>query len=156
VLYRQCSNLQRPNGPNAADTGNRASAMSTSAAVAEWVCPAGPNLLAPDVVYNPLKNDMGCSDDEVEASGFEEPRCWFRFTDNRYVGLENRMANLADFCRREHPDGIAGYADGGGVALLVAAARDAGHDEIRPYASHAPPDKAECCRPIVNCLARQT
>lgn len=101
------------------------------AALAEWIYPAGPNRLEPDVVYNLLKYDMGCSDDEVEAFGFEEPRCWFRFTDNQYVGLENSMAYLADFCRRERPDGIAGYSNGGGAALLVAAAREAGHEAFQ-------------------------
>jgi len=97
------------------------------AELAAWVYPAGPNLLEPDVVRNLPKNDMGCTDDEVNAFGFEEPRCWYRFTDNRYVGLENSMIHLADVCRRERPDGIAGYSNGGGAAQLVAAAREAGH-----------------------------
>jgi hypothetical protein len=101
------------------------------AELAEWVYPAGPNLLERDVVYNLLKNEMGCSDEEVEAFNIEGPRCWFRFTDNRYVGLENSMAYLADFCRRERPDGIAGYSNGGGAALLVAAAREAGHEAFQ-------------------------
>lgn len=101
------------------------------AGLAEWVCPAGPHLLEPDVVRSLLKNDMGCTDDEVEAFGFEEPRCWFRFTDNRYVGLEDSMAFLAEVCRRERPDGIAGYSNGGGVAQLVAAAREAGHEAFQ-------------------------
>ena len=101
------------------------------AELAEWVYPAGPNLLEPDVVRNLLKHDMGCTDEEVEAFGFEEPRCWFRFTDNRYVGLENGMAHLAEVCRRERPDGIAGYSNGGGAAQLVAAAREAGHEAFQ-------------------------
>lgn len=101
------------------------------AGLADWVYPAGPNLLEPQVVYNLLKNDMGCTDAEVEAFGFEEPRCWFRFTDNRYVGLEASMAQLAEFCRRERPDGIAGYSNGGGAAQLVAAQRDAGHEAFQ-------------------------
>ena len=100
-------------------------------ALAEWVYPAGPNLLDAQVVHNLLKNDMGCSDEEVAAFGFEEPRCWFRFTDNRYVGLEHSMACLEDYCRRERPDGIAGYSNGGGAALLVAAAREAGHEAFQ-------------------------
>ena len=91
------------------------------AELAEWVYPAGPNRLDPDVVRNLLKNEMGCTDAEVEAFGLEEPRCWFRFTDNRYVGLEASMDYLADVCRRERPDGIAGYSNGGGAAQLVAA-----------------------------------
>lgn len=99
--------------------------------LAEWVYPAGPNLLEPDVVRNLLKNEMGCTDDEVESFGFEEPRCWFRFMDNRYVGLENCMASLADVCRRERPDGVAGYSNGAGAAQLVAAAREAGHEAFQ-------------------------
>lgn len=99
--------------------------------LAEWVYPAGPNLLEPGVVDNLLRNQMGCTDDEVAAFGFEEPRCWFRFTEDRYVGLDKAMAYLADFCRRERPDGIAGYSNGGGAALLVAAARDAGHPDFQ-------------------------
>jgi hypothetical protein len=101
------------------------------APLAEWVYPAGPNQLEADVVYSLLKNDMGCTDEEVAAWGFEEPRCWFRFTDDRYVGLEDSMAYLADFCRRERPDGIAGYSNGGGAAILVAAAREAGHEAFQ-------------------------
>lgn len=101
------------------------------AGLAEWIYPAGPHLLEPDVVRSLLKNDMGCTDDEVEAFGFEEPRCWFRFTDNRYVGLEDSMAFLAEVCRRERPDGIAGYSNGGGAAQLVAAAREAGHEAFQ-------------------------
>jgi hypothetical protein len=97
----------------------------------DWLYPAGPNLLEPQVVYNLLKNDMGCTDEEVEAFGFEDPRCWFRFTDNRYVGLEASVEALADFCRRERPDGIAGYSNGGGAALLVAAAREAGEEAFQ-------------------------
>ncbi len=194
------------------------------AGLAECVYPAGPNLLEPDVVRSLLKNDMGCTDDEVEAFGFEEPRGWFRFTDNRYVGLEDSMVYLADVCRRERPDGIAGYSNGGGAAQLVAAAREAGHpdfqsirflmsfagatsptmqrhireylgpnhgkitiptiifgsqhdpmlanaqqmaadlfercelaiaDEMRPYANHALPDRAECYERIVNFVKAQ-
>jgi hypothetical protein len=101
------------------------------AELAEWIYPAGPNLLEPDVVRSLLKNDMGCTDEEVEAFGFEETRCWFRFTDNRYVGLENCMAHLAEVCGRERPDGIAGYSNGGGAALLVAAARESGHPDFQ-------------------------
>ncbi|MDH4174530.1 MAG: serine hydrolase family protein [Gammaproteobacteria bacterium] len=101
------------------------------AGLAEWVYPAGPNLLEPDVVQSLLKNDMGCTDEEVQAFGFEEPRCWFRFTDNRYVGLEASMASLAEVCRRERPDGIAGYSNGGGAAQLVAALHEAGHADFQ-------------------------
>jgi hypothetical protein len=97
----------------------------------DWIYPAGPNLLEPDVVRGLLKNDMGCTDGEVEAFGFEEPRCWFRFTDDRYVGLEKSMVYLAEVCRRERPDGIAGYSNGGGAAQLVAAAREAGHPDFQ-------------------------
>jgi hypothetical protein len=194
------------------------------AELAEWVYPAGPNRLEPDVVRNLLKNGMGCTDDEVEAFGFEDPRCWFRFTEDRYVGLEESMVYLAEVCRRERPDGIAGYSNGGAAAQLVAAAREAGHadfqsvrflmsfagatspmmqlhireylgpdharitiptilfgsrhdpmlanaeqmaadlfercelaisDEIRPYANHALPDKAESYEPIVSFLKAQ-
>lgn len=35
--------------------------------LADWVYPAGPNLLAPGVVRDLLKNGMGCTDDEVAA-----------------------------------------------------------------------------------------
>jgi S-formylglutathione hydrolase FrmB len=35
------------------------------------------------------------------------------------------------FCRRERADGIAGYSNGGGAALLVAAARDAGEEAFQ-------------------------
>ncbi|MGE0032234.1 MAG: hypothetical protein AB7T20_14050 [Steroidobacteraceae bacterium] len=93
--------------------------------------PAGPRLLEPDVVRSLLGNDMSCTDEEVEAFGFEEPRCWFRFTDNRYVGLEESMAHLAAVCRRERPDGIAGYSNGGGAAQLVAAAGETGHADFQ-------------------------
>jgi hypothetical protein len=31
----------------------------------------------------------------------------------------------------ERPDGIAGYSNGGGAALLVAAAHDAGHEAFQ-------------------------
>jgi hypothetical protein len=99
--------------------------------LADWSYPAGPNLLEPEVVRNLLKNDMGCTPEEVEAFGFEEPRCWFRFTEGRYVGLEASMIHLAEICRRERPDGIAGYSNGGGAALLVAAAREAGHEAFQ-------------------------
>lgn len=99
--------------------------------LAEWVYPAGPNRLEPDMVRNLLKNEMGCTDEEVEAFGLEEPRCWFRFTDNRYVGLDASMEYLADICRRERPDGIAGYSNGGGAAQLVAAARESGHEAFQ-------------------------
>ena len=101
------------------------------AELADWVYPAGPNLLEPEVVYDLLKTDMGCTDEEVQAFGFEEPRAWFRFTGSQYVGLEASMKYLAEFCRRERPDGIAGYSNGGGAALLVAAAREAGHPDFQ-------------------------
>lgn len=98
-----------------------------TAALADWLYPAGPHLLEPQVVSDLLKNDMGCTQEDVDAFGLEEPRCWFRFTDGRYDGLEASMDYLADYCARERPDGIAGYSNGGGAALLAAAARDAGH-----------------------------
>ncbi len=41
------------------------------------------------------------------------------------------MDLLAKVCRRERPDGIAGYSNDGGMALLVAAAREAGHDAFQ-------------------------
>ncbi len=44
------------------------------AELAEWIYPAGPNRLEPDVVRSLLKVEMGCTDEEVEAFGFEEPR----------------------------------------------------------------------------------
>lgn len=116
---------------HATQQGHFVHCAEACADLAEWVYPAGPNRLEPDVVRSLLKNDMGCSDEEVEAFGFEEPRCWFRFTDNRYVGLENGMADLAEVCRRERPDGIAGYSNGGGAAQLVAAAREAGHPDFQ-------------------------
>lgn len=100
------------------------------ATLAEWVYPAGPNVLEPEVVSSLLKG-MGCTGDEVETFGFEDPRCWFRFMDDRYVGLEASMASLAEFCRAERPDGIAGYSNGGGAALLSAAAREAGHPDFQ-------------------------
>jgi hypothetical protein len=99
--------------------------------LAEWVYPSAPNTVEPEVVRSLLKADMGCSDEEVEAFGFEDPRCWFRFMDNRYVGLEASMAHLAEICRRERPEGIAGYSNGGGMALLVAAAKEAGHEAFQ-------------------------
>jgi hypothetical protein len=99
--------------------------------LAEWIYPAGPHRLEPEIVRNLLANDMGCTDEEVEAFGLEEPRCWFRFTEGRYVGLEESMAFLAEYCRRERPDGIAGYSNGGGAAQLVAAAREAGHPDFQ-------------------------
>jgi hypothetical protein len=116
---------------HATQQGHFVHCAQACAGLVDWVYPAGPNLLEPDVVRSLLKNDMGCTDEEVEAFGFEEPRCWFRFTDNRYVGLENAMARLADVCRRERPDGIAGYSNGGGAAQLVAAAREAGHPDFK-------------------------
>lgn len=97
------------------------------AGLADWIYPAGPHRLEPDVVRSLLGKDMGCTEEEVEAFGFEDPRCWFRFTDGRYVGLEESMAFLEDLCRRERPDGIAGYSNGGGAAQLVAASREAGN-----------------------------
>lgn len=123
--------------------------------LADWVYPTAPNPVAPDVVRNLLKNDMGCTDEEAEAFGFEDPRCWFRFTDNRYVGLETSMEYLADFCRRERPDGIAGYSNGAGAALLVAAARDAGHEafqSIRFVMSFAGPTSPVMQRHLRDCL----
>lgn len=102
-----------------------------TSALADYVYPSGPNRLEPEVVYSLLKNDMGCSDEEVTAFGFEEPRCWFRFTEGGYVGLEASMDFLADYCRRERPDGIAGYSNGGGAALLVSAAAEAGHEAFQ-------------------------
>ena len=116
---------------HASQQGHFVHCAEACAELAEWIYPAGPNLLEPDMVRSLLKNDMGCADEEVEAFGFEETRCWFRFTDNRYVGLENCMAHLADVCRRECPDGIAGYSNGGGAAQLVAAAREAGHPDFQ-------------------------
>jgi hypothetical protein len=97
----------------------------------EWVYPAGPHRLEPEIVRNLLSKDMGCTDEEVEAFGLEDPRCWFRFTDGRYVGLEESMAFLAELCARERPDGIAGYSNGGGAAQLVAAARETGQAEFQ-------------------------
>lgn len=105
-----------------------ATCAEATAALANWIYPAGPHLLEREVIYNLLKHDMGCSDEEVEAFGFEEPRSWFRFTEGRYVGLEESMVYLAEYCRRERPDGIAGYSNGGGAALLAAAAAEAGQD----------------------------
>jgi hypothetical protein len=125
---------------------------------ADWIYPEGPNLLEPEVVYNLLKNDMGCTAEEVDAFGFEDPRCWFRFTDNRYVGLDASMAYLADYCRRERPDGIAGYSNGGGAALLVAAAREAGHEafqSIRFLMSFAGPTSQMMQRHIRDYLGPQ-
>jgi hypothetical protein len=104
---------------------------AATAALADWTYPAGPHLLDREVVYNLLKTEMGCSDDEVEAFGFEEPRAWFRFTGGEYVGLAESMDYLAEYCRRERPDGIAGYSNGGGAALLVAASAEAGHEAFR-------------------------
>lgn len=101
------------------------------ASLADWIYPAGPNLLTPQVVRDLLEIDMGCTAEEVEAFGFEDPRCWFRFTGGRYDGLEASMQCLAEFCRRERPDGIAGYSNGAGAALLVAAAREAGHEAFQ-------------------------
>lgn len=101
------------------------------AGLVDWVYPPAPHRLEPDIVRNLLKNEMGCTDEEVVAFGLEEPRCWFRFTDGRYVGLEETMACLAEVCRRERPDGIAGYSNGGGAAQLVAAAREGGHPDFQ-------------------------
>lgn len=116
---------------HASQKGHFVHCAAACAELAEWVYPAGPNVLEPEVVRNLLKHEMGCTDEEVEAFGFEEPRCWFRFTDNHYVGLEASMDHLADFCRRERPDGIAGYSNGGGAAQLVAAARESGHEAFQ-------------------------
>lgn len=104
---------------------------AATAAFVDWIYPEGPHLLDREVIYNLLKNEMGCSDEEVEAFGFEEPRGWFRFTDGRYAGLQESMDYLADYCRRERPDGIAGYSNGGGAALLVAASAEAGHEAFQ-------------------------
>jgi hypothetical protein len=101
------------------------------AGLVDWVYPPAPHRLEPGIVRNLLKNEMGCTDEEVAAFGLEEPRCWFRFTDGRYVGLEETMAYLAEVCRRERPDGIAGYSNGGGAAQLVAAARESGHPDFQ-------------------------
>jgi len=116
---------------HATQKGHFVHCAEASAGLAEWIYPAGPNLLEPEVVRNLLGNEMGCTEEEVGAFGFEEPRCWFRFTDDRYVGLEKSMDYLAEFCRRERPDGIAGYSNGGGAAQLVAAAREAGHPDFQ-------------------------
>ena len=93
---------------------------------AEWLCPPAPHRVASEVVYDLLKHRMGCTDEEVAAFGFEDPRCWFRSTDDGYLGLEASMDYLAELCARERPDGIAGYSNGAGAALLVAAARESG------------------------------
>jgi hypothetical protein len=37
----------------------------------------------------------------IPSCNFEDPRRWFRFTDNRYAGLGNRMAYLPEFGRAE-------------------------------------------------------
>lgn len=102
-----------------------------TSALADYLYPAAPHRLEPQVVRDLLKNGMGCSDEEVDAFGFEEPRCWFRFTDNGYEGLEASVAYLGEICRRERPDGIAGYSNGGGIAQLVAAAREGGQDDFQ-------------------------
>lgn len=102
-----------------------------TSSLADWIYPAGPNLLEAEVVRSLLKNDMGCPDEEVEAFGFEEPRCWFRFASDRYAGLDASTAYLAEYCWREQPDGIAGYSNGGGMGLLLAAARDGGHEAFQ-------------------------
>ena len=147
------------------------------AGLAEWVYPAGPNLLEPQVVRNLLKNDMGCTDEEVEAFGFEEPRCWFRFTDNCYEGLEDSMDYLAGVCRRHGADDATPHprAPGAGHGKItipttifgsrhdpmLANARQmaadlfercelAIADETRPFANHALPEKAECYERIVS------
>lgn len=118
-------------GKHATQRGHFRHCAEACATQADWIYPAGPNLLEEAVVRNLLGNDMGCTPEEVEAFGFEETRCWFRHTDNRYVGLDACMAYLAEYCRRERPDGIAGYSNGGGAATLVAAARDAGHEAFQ-------------------------
>jgi hypothetical protein len=113
--------------------------------LAEWFYPAAPNTVAPDVVRSLLGADMGCTADEVEAFGYEDPRCWFRFVDGRYVGLEASMEALAAYCRRERPDGIAGYSNGAAAAMLVAAAHEAGNESfesIRFVMSFAGPTSA--------------
>ena len=102
-----------------------------SAHLAEWIYPPAPNTVDPEVVRNLLKNDMVCSDDEVEAFGFEDPRCWFRFSGDGYAGLEASIDYLTDFVRRERPDGIAGYSNGGGMALLTAALAEGGNEAFQ-------------------------
>jgi hypothetical protein len=98
---------------------------------AEWLYPPAPHRVTSDVVYDLLKHRMGCTDEEVAAFGFEDPRCWFRSTDDGYLGLEASMDYLAELCTRERPDGIAGYSNGAGAALLVAAARESGHEAFQ-------------------------
>ncbi|GAM96917.1 hypothetical protein U91I_00538 [alpha proteobacterium U9-1i] len=99
--------------------------------LADWVYPAAPHQVAPEMVYDLIKNQMGCTDEEVEGFGFEDPRIWFRFADGRYDGLEVSMAHIADVCRRERPDGIAGYSNGAGIALLAAAACEGGREAFQ-------------------------
>ena len=115
---------------HATQRGHFTHCAAACAAHADWIYPAGPNRLEPSVVQDLLSRDMGCTPEEVEAFGFEEPRCWFRFRDGRYEGLDACMSHLAEVCRRERPDGIAGYSNGGGAATLVAAARDGGHEDF--------------------------
>lgn len=118
-------------GKHATQRGHFSHCAAACAAHVDWIYPAGPNLLEPGVVRDLLGRDMGCTPEEVEAFGFEEPRCWFRFRDGRYEGLDACMAHLAEVCRRERPDGIAGYSNGGGAAILAAAARDGGHEDFQ-------------------------
>lgn len=99
--------------------------------LAEWQYPAGPLLLTPEQVRHLLASELGCSAEEVEAFGFEDPRAWFRAGDGRYAGLDDSMAYLAEWCRRERPDGIAGYSNGGVMAMLVAAARERGDEAFQ-------------------------
>lgn len=112
------------------------------AGLADFVYTQAPLPVDEAVVRSLLRDDMGCTDDEVAAFGFKDPRCWYRFTGGRYIGLEARMDALAEWCARERPDGIAGYSNGDGAALLVAAACTAGHDafaSIRSMLSFAGP-----------------
>lgn len=129
-----------------------------TAGLVDWVYPAAPNTVEPAVVRRLLTDGMGGTKDEVEAFGFEDPRCWFRFTDDRYVGLEASMASLADYCERERPDGIAGYSNGAGAAMLVAAAREAGHksfQSIRLLLSFAGPTSDMMQRHVRDALGPQ-
>src|SRR4051812_5503930 len=74
---------------------------------ADWLYPRGPLELEPEVVRRLLADDLRCNTREVQEFGFEDPRAWFRFADGRYVGLEDSLTVLAEWCRRNRPDGIA-------------------------------------------------
>jgi len=116
---------------HATQKGHFTHCAQACADLVDWIYPAAPHPVAPEIVYDLIKNQMGCTDEEVEGFGFEDPRIWFRFTDGRYDGLEVSMAHLADVCRRERPDGIAGYSNGAGAALLAAAACEGGHEAFQ-------------------------